>query len=559
MRLRFLFPGLAIIAVVLWILFQFNESTIIGKLIPFVLSDENTPGYYADLISFTANEVFWIIILVSVTGLLISWRGFNQWFNGIENKLLDNRKITLSVVYASFIIITSVVATRSLLQFPNSADEYVYLFQAQQLGDGKLWDPVHPHPDFFEFHHLAQKEGKWIGRFPPGWPLLLSIAFVLGIPPFLVNTILALIALIVFERFVRRLYDSRIALWSVLTLAFSSFYIFNAATFFSHIASLLEGLLFVYLAYRFLQTQRYGYAIASGVFLGLLIMTRQLTALIIFLPVFVYVIYQLKQRAILPLLLIGLGATPFIGAFLWYNYTITGNAFVPVTMWTNSDEALGFVKGHTPAKGLKYTVKRLLMFIYFVSPTLLLLYALCLLGRVKNWKKFLIHPEDYIFVLLIFGYFFYYHSGGNQYGPRFYLEGLPFLIVFVVAKVLRSGRVWAKALLFASLIYSLVKIPFIAEREGAVVRERMDVYTLVKEQGVKNAVVFIGSETGVIRPMPAENLNRNDRFYKNDVIYARDLGEQNQELIQFYQGKDIYLYRRPIDEVRGILTRLNAP
>jgi hypothetical protein len=557
MKSRFLWIGILILSLIAYVIYQFNEALIIEKLSPyFPESEENPPGYYADLVSFLFTEAVWIVILFAAS-LYLTFNGkMNGNINAIESVMVKNSTVILVVSLFIFVVITSVVATLGLEQFPNSADEFAYLFQAEQLAEGRLWNEVHPLPDFFEFHHLAQKDDKWVSRFPPGWPLLLSLAFVMHIPPFLINTVLGVLAALVLFRLLRRIYDERIALWSTLAMLFSGFFIFNSATYFSHMASLLEGLLFVYFAYRFLQTRKNGYAIVAGIFLGMLVMTRQLTAIIFLVPFIVYFVYQMKWRALLPLTLIGLGALPFVGFFLYYNHQITGNALVPVTMWTNADEAIGFVKGHTPAKGVKFTVKRLAMFFYWASPSILILYFFYLLRRLKDYRKLIVHPEDYLFLLLIAGYFFYYHSGGNQYGPRFYLEGFPFLVAFVVAKALRTNQRWAKVFLFCALVYNVVKLPFITYRENQVVSERKDIYNQVAHKRISNAVIFISSGTGIMRPMPVEDLNRNDRYYKNGVIYARDLGDENVRLMNFYKGKDFYLYRRAENEVKGTLIRM---
>lgn len=558
MKIRLLLLLTLIAAIVAFAAFQVAEPWILQKLAPyFPKSEENEPGYYADMVGFLFTEGIWIVILLIASVWLSLYGNFLDRVHRAEAILLQGGT-TRWMLLLLFLIVTVLVATVSLEQFPNSADEFAYLFQAEQLAEGKLWDPVHPVPDFFEFHHLAQKDGKWVGRFPPGWPLLLSLAYLVSIPPFLINVLIGCLAAMVLFRLVSRIYDERIALWSAIAMTFSSYFIFNAATYFSHMASLLEGLLFVYLAYRYIQTEKLLYALGAGLFLGMLIMTRQLTAVIFLAPFVVYYFYKLKLRAVTPLILMAVGTAPFVGFFLWYNNEITGSPFVPVTMWTNSDEALGFVKGHTPVKGAKFTFKRLAMFLYWASPSFLILYFLYLLQRIRDYRKILLHPEDYIFLLLMAGYFFYYHSGGNQYGPRFYLEGFPFLVVLVVARALRTNQRWAKVFLFVAIIFNFIRIPFIAYREHRVVEERKDVYAQVENNGIKNAVIFISSQTSVMRPMPVEDLNRNDRRYENDVLYARDLGPENIKLIDYYRGKkEFYLYKREIDAVHGSLVRIS--
>jgi hypothetical protein len=101
-----------------------------------------------------------------------------------------------------------------------------------------------------------------------------------------------------------------------------------------------------------------------------------------------------------------------------------------------------------------------------------------------------------------------------------------------------------------------VKIPFIALREHRVVEERNDVYRQVEKEGITNAVVFISTHTGVIRPMSKGDLTRNDVNYKNDVLYALDLKEKNEALMRYYPERKFYKYIKDKESVEGRLVRL---
>jgi hypothetical protein len=447
----------------------------------------------------------------------------------------------------------------ALDQFPNSADEFAYLFQAEDMSHGRFSSVAHELPEFFEFHHLLQKDGKWMGRFPPGYPLLLSIAYILHLPPFVINVVLGIILLFCFHRFVNEAYNERIALWSLVILTLTGFFIFNSASFFSHAMSGLFSLLCIWMLYRYFGAQRMVTGVLAGLFLGMVFITRYYTAMLVILPFVAYAVYKLKGKSFGLFAWMALGGIFPIAFLLWYNFSTTGSPFMLVTQWGFDDETLGFVRGHTPAKGLKFTMKRLVMFIHWCSPQLLLLYAFYIIQKVRKFRDAVDHPEDYLFMLLIIGYFFYYHSGGNQYGPRFYFEALPFLIVFVVVRVLNSGAKFPLALLISSLLFQVIKIPLIAVHENDVVVERQDIYVQVQKQGISNAIVFISSDVSVLRPMPPEDLNRNDKQYQNGVLYARDLGEKNILLMNYYPSRKFYHYVREEDKAQGKLLPLEFP
>ena len=59
-----------------------------------------------------------------------------------------------------------------LLNFPNSGDEYVYLYQAETMAAGRLWNPAPPSPEIFATNYVIQEPGRVFGSFPAGWPSL---------------------------------------------------------------------------------------------------------------------------------------------------------------------------------------------------------------------------------------------------------------------------------------------------------------------------------------------------------------------------------------------------
>jgi hypothetical protein len=513
-------------------------------------------AFYNDLVQLAFSEILWLFGFLLLTWVFGVYIPLNHIRDRMEAYLMKAPVLyVISVITLSFAV-SVIIAHSSLHRFANSSDEYVYLYQAETFSKGKLWEKAHELPEFFYFNHIAQKDGISIGRFPPGWPAILSLAFYLDIPPFLINPFLGLISLIVFYLLAIKLYGQRVALWALPVLALTSFYIFNAASFFSHSSCVLCTLLFVYGIYCYREKENLWYLLLAGFALGMMMAIRYYTALIVFVPFFFFIFSEYRLKAIPVFFWIGLGSLPCVIAGFWYNYSITGNPLMPVTIWAYADESLGFVKGHTVVQGIEHIIRWMLMFLYWCSPAVLLLYFILLWKKVRHSTERVTHPEDYIFVLLLIGYFFYYEIGGNQYGPRFFFEALPFVVLFVVARVMNSRSQWAMALFFAGIIYGVVKIPFIASREHRVVEERNDLYQKVKRQGITNAVIFISTHTGVIRPMPAGDLTRNDADYNNEVLYALDLKEKNERLMQYYPKRKFYKYIKDKESVEGRLVRL---
>lgn len=547
-----------VIPVVLFLLvlaFEDQLTNLIMSLDP--PTSEQGITFYLDVVFLIRTEILWIGLFSFMALCLYIYLGKAS----LENLLAIRKESKAAVYYmmliaSGYLLISLLVKETVLEEFPNSSDEYAYLLQAEMFSRDKLWERAHDLPDFFYYINITQHEGILVSRFPPGWPLILSAAFEIGMDPSNMNPILGLVSLLVFYFFVRRIYDTRVAVWSILVLAFTSFYIFNTASYFSHVSCLLMTLLFVVNIYLYREKRLFIYGILAGFFLGFVVVIRYYTAFLIFIPFLAYLVAVYRWKVIPLFVWMGIGSLPCMAYLLWYNYSITGNAFVPVTMWAYPGEQLGFVKGHTFTKGVEHLVRRVLLFLYWTSPGLLILYLVFLWRKIKSPAERLIKPEDYAFIMLAIGYFFYYQIGGNQYGPRFLFEGLPFLTVFIVSKVLEKREKWAMSLLVASVVFAVVKFPFIAQREGLIIDQRQDIYDLVKEEKITNAMVFVTSPTSPIRPMPTRDLTRNDPKFMNDVIYVLPLPGINDQIMEYYSDRAVYRYQRDVDSENGQLIKV---
>jgi hypothetical protein len=470
---------------------------------------------------------------------------------------LSSRASAIVVIALAFIAIL-VIGHYVLDRFPNSGDEYVYVYQAKTMANGKLFGKAHDLPQFFHFNHIAQKDGIFVGRFPPGWPAFLSLAFLLDFPPFIVGPILALISMVILYFFARRQYSDTVAVWAVVALAFTAYFLYFSASFFSHTSCMMAVVAFVACLYRYMDTRAVPYALAAGFFLGLAAATRYFTAFLIFLPFIPMLFVNYRLKSIFILFWIGLGALPCMIFLLWFNYSTTGNPMLPVTVWAYPEEALGFVKGHTPLQGVDHLVRRVAMFLYWCSPALLILYVIFLVQKLMRRSERLAHVEDYSFALLTAGYFFYYEIGGDQYGPRFLLEALPFLVLFVTRKVFESLSQWTMALFIAGCVYAIVKLPVISFREHRIIKERTDVFTQVEQRKINNAVVLISTFAGDLRPMPIGDLTRNEPPFQSDVLFVFDIPHQNKQLFNYYPDRDFYRYQWIPGEGRGKLVKLDT-
>src|SRR5688572_24625301 len=147
----------------------------------------------------------------------------------------ERRRLLVFVLGAPAYTLLLVVLGRLVLQdFPNSGDEYAYLFEAATLRRGRLSNPAPPFAEFFAFNYIAHDNGRTFGTFPPGWPLALAAAMWVHVPAWLVNPLLGTASLVMMWALARELHGPRTAALASAITAASAFFMFNAASYFSH-------------------------------------------------------------------------------------------------------------------------------------------------------------------------------------------------------------------------------------------------------------------------------------------------------------------------------------
>jgi len=218
--------------------------------------------------------------------------------------------------------ITLHVAVDILERTPHVQDSVAYLFQAQTLARGALTAPAPPlaaaeATAHFDQEFLLVRDGRWFGKYPPGWPALLALGVRFG-APWLVNPLLATLTVALVYQLGRcfnqqgsrgagaqgratpatrpappataplntDLLNTVYCLLPPLLLTTSPFFLIMSGSFMAHPAELFWTVLFMVAWSRALvgrlptrSTRRW--AVVAGLALGALFLTRQFTALTI--------------------------------------------------------------------------------------------------------------------------------------------------------------------------------------------------------------------------------------------------------------------------------------
>lgn len=460
--------------------------------------------------------------------------------------------------------------------FLSSADEHSCYFLAECIRLGKWWVKPHELSDFFNTVHVGNRGGKWFSVYPYGWPLIWAGGLQYGIVDWL-NPMLSAAALFFFYLAFKRLFGKNIAWTAIFLTALSPFFLFTSASYFSHSTCLFTIGLFLYAFLRWKDAQSdnglgtpskstrfstgneprtFGrgteeliWAAVAACAFGYGLATRYLTMFAIavpFLAVHYWPLFFQKKRwrkgDILFIIITGL----FVLSILYQNWQITGKPFRAPNKHDKSWERLGFRSNYTIIDGLFYIVARFFYLADWFAPGLLFIFLISFFKRKQDSVLKRLLRLGFFYPVL--AYFFYYSWGGNQFGPRYYYEGFPFLLVtvtFTAAWVWKYGKDPLKKFLFGVILISLFANANLfckqAEFQEEASRQRKELYVLA-EQTVKNpSIVFIRGFLGSRLVMAEGDAVRNHPLLTGRILYAHDLAEKNNLLQKAYPDREYYL------------------
>ena len=170
---------------------------------------------------------------------------------------------------------------------------------------------------------------------------------------------------------------------------------------------------------------------------------------------------------------------------------------------------------------------------------------------------------------LLIAYLVFQNKGGNEYGPRYYYDGITYLAILLCAGWMRAAQALdgmvparkatrgaALALACGLLLTLAASVPFLMLHYRDKVSHNRDVFASVARSGVTPALVFL--ETGSGR-MPPGDLVRNPLDFRTGVVYARDLGvEADRELATLYPDRQALVYAYDPQARRSTLRPLES-
>ncbi len=172
------------------------------------------------------------LFMLPLFALAIRWDRPGQ-AQMLERKL-SPRTQALSAIVLYSILLLPLAFNLGLGRY--QGDESAYLFEARCLAAGHLSAPqpaVDPHSVLGFAHHLFI-HGRWLGKYPPGWPLVLSLMTLLK-TEWLLNPLLGLLLLFLTYEIGLEMFGPVEGISATAMLGTSAFMLLNCLGFMSHV------------------------------------------------------------------------------------------------------------------------------------------------------------------------------------------------------------------------------------------------------------------------------------------------------------------------------------
>lgn len=356
--------------------------------------------------------------------------------------LADRIALLLSVLAA---VLSAVVGARVYENIPHLEDEIAYVWQARLAAENKLSLPSPEHADSFLVPFVVDYQGQRFGKYPPGWPVVLSLGVRAGARAW-VNPLLAGLAIWLIYLLGKKVFGATVGLLGAGLAAVSPFFLVNTGSLLSHPLGLVLTTTFalfwldLFAGHRAQLSQRYFWLklVTTALVFGVLALSRPFSALAISLPFAIHgIILLIRGDARTRLAVLAFGVLAFLvsSLVLVWQYAVTGDPRLnPYTLWWEYDRigfgpGVGLLKnGHTLRQGwintkfnLRVGVSDLFGWVRY--SWIFLPFGVLALRR--NWRGWLVAS---IFpVLLVFH--LAYWVGAWLFGPRYYFEGLQSLVI----------------------------------------------------------------------------------------------------------------------------------
>jgi hypothetical protein len=170
---------------------------------------------------------------------------------------------------------------------PHVADEVSYAFQGRVLAGARLALAPPPLPSLFGYENVILDGHRWVSKYPPGWPAMLALGWLVGVP-WLAGPLALAAAVLAAGWLGTELHGPRIGLLAAGLLAVSPFALLMGAGWLAHTPALALGLGCLAALARARRPPRGRWLLMAGFMAGAAIAVRPVSAVALLLPALIW-------------------------------------------------------------------------------------------------------------------------------------------------------------------------------------------------------------------------------------------------------------------------------
>jgi hypothetical protein len=331
------------------------------------------------------------------------------------------------------------ISTVVLDRIPHVTDGVSYVFQGKIFAAGRLSLDPPPEPALFVHENIVISARRWCSKYPPGWPLLLALGWLLGAPWIIAPLLLGLSVLGV-RRLGSTLFDPATGLLAAAALAVSPFALMMSAGFLAHGPALCAGLWCLVFLAEGVAAEKPKLWAAAGLLGGFTLLIRPFTAIALLAPAVLWALASSPaSRRLRAAGWMALGALPCAAAFLLYHRVLFGSALTGYQAYdvARFGSVATMAPGEAFALNLPWYVENLNRSLWGlpVPDLLLFLPLLWPWPRHRGGRR-----RDAMLAAcaacLVLGHCFYFYRDVIYSGPRFAFESLGPLSVLAARSLL---------------------------------------------------------------------------------------------------------------------------
>jgi hypothetical protein len=439
-----------------------------------------------------------------------------------------------AVIFCFAVVAVSVswFSARGLL----NPDESGYCFQAKIYRSGHIMaepligvssNPAETSAEISYTNHVLRPFG-WFPKFPPGWPLVLSLGYLVS-AHWLLNPIFAVMQLIVIVACGSLCFSRETGSVAALMAALSSFYLVNSIDLMSHELCAVLAVTACLCLFRGLERGSLWYYTGMFACLSATLQIRPYTGFVFTLVLTAAALWlnRKNQRTLVRIFAAGIffGTIALAGVVV-YNHLYSGHWLVsPYAMFAgaNLPPELSFSPSKVWRGILQYAPQTVEESLIGIFPFAYLLAGYALLRESKRRREVWILAS--IYLGLVFAYLLHpKDSGGVFFGERFHFEGF-FALLLLAARgfelLVERWRTPRWALVWTMLLFVIMQVSQQAVTVDVIAR-RGEPYRRVREgitaSGV-SGLVFLHDGPGFV----AKHFNLNDAYWRHaSRIYLVD-------------------------------------